>query len=174
MDVKCIEWPNTCAHIWQRSERIIISNDLFLALTSLTFSLPSTYYLAFKWNVAANTSMTWWYVLQDFINFPHGMEKVQCPKGKTTNTISTFIKSCLASCIRVLERKLRHFYGLRPKSKPLHFSHILNIQWCILHELFLLACISQNESNPLNWDFTKPYSEKIKTCPYSTLLSLYL
>ena len=41
-------------------------------------------------------------------------------------------KSCLACCIRVLVRKLRHFYGLRPKSTLLHiFPLILKIQWCV-------------------------------------------
>ena len=64
-------------------------------------------------------------------------------------------KSCLACCIRVLVRKLRHFYGLRPKSKLLHFSLILKIQWCIYHEILLLSCILQYNCNPPQLRFHK-------------------
>ena len=65
-------------------------------------------------------------------------------------------KSCLACCIRVLVRKLRHFYGLRPKSTLLHiFPSSSKYSDVFVNEILLLACISQYDPNPPQLRFHK-------------------
>ena len=80
-------------------------------------------------------------------------------------------KSCLACCIRVLVRKLKHFYGLRPKSTLLHiFPSSSKYSDVFINEILLLACISQYDCNPSTIEISQnPILKKYKRA----LLALY-